>query len=91
MAEEKKKKQKVPTALKRIAQSKKRHEKNNQFRSKTKTAIKNLQKSLEAKDKKEELTKKLNTIYSLMDKGVKKKIFQKNKADRIKSKLASKV
>ena len=92
MAEAKeKKKVKKPTALKRIIQSKKRNEQNSQLKSKTKTAIRNFNNSLEKKEPKEILTKKLSLLFSLIDKGVKKKIFKKNKAARMKSQSFSKI
>jgi small subunit ribosomal protein S20 len=85
MAEEKKAK-KRPTEKKRIIQSKKRQLRNKSFKSKTKTAIIDFKKSL--KNKEEGIKDKIKTVFSLMDKGVKKKIFKKNKANRIKSKMA---
>ncbi|NGX35055.1 MAG: 30S ribosomal protein S20 [Candidatus Anoxychlamydiales bacterium] len=89
MAEEKKKKVKKPTAIKRIIQSEKRKKINIQFKSRAKTALKDLKKSIETKESKEIILKKLNIIYSLMDKAVKKKVFKKNKANRIKSRCSN--
>ena len=91
MAEEKKqaKKTKKPTALKRDIQNTKKRLINKRFKSKVSTALKGMQSSLESKDGTEK--EKLNAIYSLMDKGVKKGLFKKNKAARIKSKFASEV
>ncbi len=88
MGKEKKKKQKKPTAVKRILQSQKRNKRNTQFKSRAKTALKDFKKSIKNKEPKEIISKKLNLIYSLLDKAVKKKIFKKNKANRIKSKYS---
>ncbi|NGX44522.1 MAG: 30S ribosomal protein S20 [Candidatus Anoxychlamydiales bacterium] len=90
MAEEKEKKKKVkkPTATKRILQSERRNARNTQFKSRVKTALKDLKASIEKKESKEIILKKLDLIYSLMDKAVKKKVFKKNKANRIKSRCS---
>ncbi|HEU64311.1 MAG: 30S ribosomal protein S20 [Candidatus Anoxychlamydiales bacterium] len=90
MAEEKEKKKKVkkPTAIKRILQSERRNDRNTQFKSRVKTALKDLKASMDNKDAKEIILKKLDLIYSLMDKAVKKRVFKKNKADRIKSRCS---
>lgn len=89
MAEEKKKvaKTKKPTALKRDIQNAKKRLLNKSFKSKVNTAIKSLQSALTAKD--DTVQVKLQSVYSLMDKGVKKGLFKKNKASRIKSKFAA--
>jgi small subunit ribosomal protein S20 len=85
--EEKKKKQKRPTAKKRDIQNERKRLRNKSFKSKTKTLIRSFKEFLK---KKESPPKELlNKIFSLMDKGVKKKIFKKNKANRIKSKLST--
>ncbi len=90
MAEDKKKakKTKRPTALKRDIQNAKRRMINKQFKSKVSTAIKSLQSALSTKDA--SVKDQLKSVYSLMDKGVKKGLYKKNKAARIKSKFASK-
>ena len=59
-------------------------------RTLTKLFLKNLEiykesKTIENKDKVESI---LNSLYSLIDKGLKKKVFHKNTAARKKSKLA---
>ncbi|NGX62836.1 MAG: 30S ribosomal protein S20 [Candidatus Anoxychlamydiales bacterium] len=89
MAEEKKKKEKKPTAVKRIFQSERRNQKNKEFKSSAKTAIKDYKKAIEDKETKEVIAKKLNLVNSLMDKAVKKKILKKNKVNRVKSQLSS--
>lgn len=82
MAENEKKKTKLPTAKKRDKQNVKRRQKNRVFKTRVKTATKNLLSSIENK---ENVQENLNTFYSLMDKGVKKKIIKKNRANRLKS------
>ncbi len=87
MADEKtKKKVKTPTALKRDRQNEVKRIRNKSFRSKVSTAVKAFQTS-EATQAPE----KLSAIYSLMDKGVKKGVFKQNKADRVKSRMTSKL
>lgn len=90
MAEEGKKdtKKKVPTALKRIKQDKKRHLHNRSFKSRVRTAIRAFESALTEKDK-EKMQTALNSVYSLMDKGVKTGIYKKNKAARTKSRLTA--
>lgn len=85
---EKTKKAKKPTALKRDIQNAKKRLINKRFKSKVNTALRTMQASLESKD--ESVKDKLNAVYSLIDKGVKKGLYKKNKAARIKSKFASK-
>jgi ribosomal protein S20 len=84
MAEEKK--QKKPTAVKRIIQSEKKRLSNKAFLSKVKTATKTLNKSINDKD---EYKKNLNLVFSLLDKGSKKRIINKSKVARLKSKYSS--
>ncbi|KPK33133.1 MAG: 30S ribosomal protein S20 [Chlamydiae bacterium SM23_39] len=86
MAKEEKKKIKKPTAKKRLIQSKKKCLINRSFKSKTKTAIKKFKKFILEKDK-DRSKNALKKIFSLLDKGVKKNIFKKNRAARIKSKI----
>lgn len=90
MADEKQKKKKLPTAEKRMIQNKKRQLENQIFKSRVRTAIRNFDKSLSEKKAKEEVQGALSTIYKLMDKGVKRGIFKKNKAARYKSKFTAK-
>lgn len=86
MATEKAKKGKVkaPSALKRDLQSEKNRLRNKAFRSRVSSAIKLCV-------DKSGTQENLNAVYSLMDKGVKKGIFKKNKANRLKSRLTKKV
>jgi ribosomal protein S20 len=92
MAEkEKTKKKKMPTALKRVIQSKKIHQKARAFKSKIRTAITSIEKAVVANEGKDDIQKKLNLLNSLMDKGAKKGVCTKNKAARIKSRFVKKV
>lgn len=88
MAEEKAKKKK-PTALKRDIQNNKKQLRNKAHKSKIKTAMRSFATAIETKEKQEHLQEKINVAYSLIDKAVKKNIFQKNKAARVKSRLSS--
>lgn len=85
--EEEKKKTKRSTALKRDIQNEKKRLRNRVAKSKLKTAERKLEDALKAGEKEQAQTK-LNLVYSLMDKGVKKGILKKNKAARLKSRLA---
>ena len=90
MAEEQKgiKKKKRPTALKRQIQDQKKYLKNRMFKSRVRTAMNSLEKSISEKDQ-STIKTCLSAVYSLMDKGVKRGIFKKNKADRTKSRLTA--
>ena len=83
---EKKTKQNKPSALKRDLQSKKRNLANRSFKAKVNTAVRSLCESISQKDSATSQSK-LSGVYSLMDKGVKKRIFKMNKANRVKSRL----
>ena len=87
MADDKKKKAKtkVPTAVKRELQNEKRKLSNKAFRSKVSTAVKALA------TPGVELAANLSSVYSLMDKGVKKGVFTKNKANRFKSRITKRL
>lgn len=76
-----------PTALKRDIQSAKKNLLNRAYKAKVKTAMTSLKDSLSKKEGAEALKPKLRLLNSLMDKGVKKGIFKKNKAARTKSRL----
>ncbi len=88
MATEKAKKAKVkkPTALKRDLQNERNRIRNKAFRSKVSTAVKSVTDATS-----EERAVRLSAVYSLMDKGVKKGIFTKNKANRFKSRITKRV
>ena len=88
MATEKAKKAKVktPTAIKRHLQSEKNRLRNKAFRSKVSTAIKMLKDASGAA-----VQETLSNVYSLMDKGVKKGVFNQNKANRFKSRITKRL
>ncbi len=91
MAEDKKNtKARRPSALKRDIQSEKRRQKNKTYKSTVSSAIKSFQQSVSQKDA-AAIQEKYSLVCSLMDKGVKKGIFPKNKANRTKSNLSQEV
>lgn len=85
MANDKAKK-KVPSALKRDRQSERNRLRNKAFRSQVNTVIKEFRSCEAAK-----APTCLSAIYSIMDKGVKKGVFKKNKADRFKSRMTKRL
>lgn len=89
MAEEGKtasKKKKCPTALKRMKQNKAQNLQNRSFKSRVRTAIRAFETAFSAKDK-GKMQVALSSVYSLMDKGVKKGVYNKHKAARTKSRM----
>ncbi|MBF8262973.1 MAG: rpsT [Parachlamydiales bacterium] len=92
-AQEKKKDENArqPSALKRDIQSEKRRLRNRSFTSSVLTAIRSFESSLEKKEAPESIREKLNTVYGLMDKGVKKGVYKRNKAARTKSRMTARV
>jgi len=87
MASEESKKKKCPTALKRMRQSEKKRMANRSFKARVRTAIRSLR-SAHAEKNSEKTQTLLQAAYSLIDKGVKTKVFKKNKAARTKSQLS---
>lgn len=87
MAEEEKKKKRLPTALKRRKQDDKKHLRNKVFKSKIHTARVRFEKEQDPETK----SGLLSSIFSLVDKAVKRGIFKRNKADRIKSRYHARV
>jgi small subunit ribosomal protein S20 len=81
---------KQPSAKKRQLQSEKRRIANKSVRSRFKTKVKVFQETVttQPKAKREE---NVQELYSMADKAAKKHIFSKNKASRIKSRLAKKL
>lgn len=77
---------KRPTALKREIQNKAIHQRHRAFKSRVRTAIRHLESGLSDKDPKK-TREYLDLVFSLMDKGAKKGVYKKNKADRVKSRL----
>lgn len=78
-----------PSALKRDLQSEKRRLRNRSYRASVLTSIRALESSLNQKEPMETIKTKLNAIYSLMDKGVKRGVYKKEKAARTKSRLTA--
>lgn len=67
------------SAEKRLRQSQKANIRNRAIRSQMKTLVKKVETSVDEKD--------LRTTFSLLDKAARKKVIQKNKASRLKSRL----
>ncbi len=80
------KKEKVPTAKKRILQSKKRQLANKVLKTKVKNSCKDFVSAALA-DK----ATALNKLYEYVDKAVKKGVFKKNKGGRMKARFAKQV
>ena len=89
-ADKKKTPERRPSALKRDIQSERRRLRNKTYKSTVSSAIKSFQTSLSQADT-AGTKEKFELVCSLMDKGVKKGIFPKNKANRTKSNLSQKV
>ncbi len=88
MNENKKPEQKKrPTAQKRMDQNLKKREIHRSFKSRVRTTINAFQKVLSGGDQKE-VENALKGLYSIIDKGVKKRIYKKNKAARLKRKAS---
>ncbi len=85
----KEKKKKMATAQKRMIQDKKKRMANRSFKSRVRRTIRFFETALSSGEK-ENVTHSLRTVYSLMDKGIKKGIYKKNKAARVKSHLTLK-
>ena len=88
---EDKKPTKISSAKKRDLQNKRRAAGRRSFRSSVLTAVRGFEASLANKEAPAALKEKLNAVYSLMDKGVKKHVFNVNKAARTKSRLTARV
>lgn len=80
-------KAKRPTALKRKIQSDKRNLINRAFKASVQTSIRFFNEALKNANEPGQIKEKLSLVYSLMDKGVKKGIFKKQKAARTKRRL----
>lgn len=91
MTEKKKEaKTKRPTAIKRDIQNEKRRLINKTFKSKTRSSLRALEEKIQEGNK-DAAKAAAQDVYSLMDKGVKRKLFKQNKADRTKARAASKL
>lgn len=85
-----KQKKKVPTAEKRMKQNVKRRTDNKAFKSSVRTAIRRFD-DAHVKGETSGLQESLNVIFSLMDKGVKRGVYKKNKAARTKARYTAKL
>lgn len=81
---------KRPTAKKRELQDKKKRLANRAYRGEVRSAIRELRTGVKSGDK-AKLKAALSTVFSLLDKGVKKSILKKNRANRLKSRLTAAV
>lgn len=86
----KKTKAKQPSALKRKLQSEKRRARNRSYKASVLTSIRSLESSLSQKEDAETIKNKLNKIYSMMDKGIKRGVYNPQKAARTKARLSVK-
>jgi len=80
----------IKSAKKALRQSIKREKVNSQKMKSLKTSIKKYQKSLSG-DNKDVLIKSLADTYKALDKAAKTKLIKKNKARRLKSRLAQRM
>lgn len=87
-AEKKEESTRIPTAKKRMIQSKKRQLNNRSLKSEVKTAIRTLKEDYIANKDLVKAQEQVNIIFSLMDKGKKKNMFKQNKANRVKSTIS---
>ena len=76
------------TAQKRELQDQKKRLQNRAFRSQVRSTIKQFRDSIASGDK-EKQRAALTSVYSLVDKGVNRSIFKRNKASRIKARLTA--
>jgi small subunit ribosomal protein S20 len=89
MAEEAKKKNRRPTALKRDIQNEKKRLLNKAFKSKVRTAMNSFESAVKTQEK-DQISTALSHVYSLMDKGVKRGLYKENKAARTKARFFKK-
>lgn len=88
--DDKNKKVKRPTALKRDLQNQKKRLRNRTVRSSVKTAVRNFEDALNAKDS-SAIQANLSSAFSLIDKAVNKGVYTRNKANRSKARLAARI
>lgn len=88
--EEKGAKKKRPTAEKRIIQNAKQRMINKAFKSEARTAMRVFEEALKKKEP-ESAQAAIAKVYSMMDLGLKRGIYKKNKASRLKARAAAKV
>ena len=84
------KKAKRPTAQKRQLQNDKCRVQNKAFRSRLRTSVKAFLDCLKTSDKQKQVAC-FSEISSLVDKGVNKGIYKKNKASRVKARLTARL
>jgi small subunit ribosomal protein S20 len=80
----------IKSAKKALRQAKSREARNRKWKDAIRTAVKTVQKTVAAK-KTEEAKKALSSAYKTIDKAAKKHILQKNRASRMKSRLAKSI
>ncbi|HPG31536.1 MAG TPA: 30S ribosomal protein S20 [bacterium] len=80
----------IKSAKKKARQAEKHRIANSQKKTKLRTIVKKVRAAAEG-GKKEEASKMLKESYSVIDKSVNKNLIHKNKANRLKSKIASKI
>lgn len=93
MADEKQeetKKVKRPTSLKREEQNTRKKLQNRAFRSRVRTTAKGFLESLKSGDAKQRMSL-FSELASMVDKGVNRHIFTRNKASRIKARMAARL
>ncbi len=93
MAEKKDKEtaaQKRPTPQKRQLQNEKRRDANKALRSRLRTSVKAFLTSVKSGNKAEQM-KCFSEVSSIVDKGVNKGAFKKNKASRVKARLSARL
>ncbi len=82
------KKVKRPTALKRDMQNEVRRSRSRAYKSRVRTALNAFEAALKSGG--DEVKKALTAVQSLMDRGVKNGVYNRNQAARVKSRLNSK-
>jgi len=80
----------IRSAKKALRQSKRKNERNTEYKTKIKKTKKTISKSLIAKDV-ETAGSELKSFYKIVDKAAKRNVIHKNKANRLKSRLAKKI
>lgn len=89
-AKAEKKKEKRPTAQKRVLQSEKNRLRNRAFKATVRTAIRSFDDTLSAGDANAS-EESLRNVYSILDKAAQKGIFKLNKASRTKARLTARL
>jgi ribosomal protein S20 len=79
--------QKRPSAEKRVITSKKKQLRNQSFKSRVKTTLKKFELAVQSGDV-ASISAGLSSVYSIADKAIKRGIFKKGKADRVKARAS---